>query len=376
METQARYVEKDWNYVVSLMPGNLESLCSTMLALSRKREVVSAQDYLRICMAYSVCDMSLRQTAAWATATGVARLSDVAVLKRLRAAPEWLGSVLAEWFYQHGLTEHAPGLKVRILDATVVSKPGSHGTDWRLHLRMDLSERRIEQVELTDEHQGERLERHTINKNEVILGDRAYATNSGIAHVLQSGGHVVVRSKWNNLALKTQTGDRLDILSLLETMTNDEIGDWPVLLEHEKHDYPLRLVAIRKSDQAAEKTRRELKKEARKKGRSLKSETLKAASYIFVITDLPKEDITCIQVLELYRMRWQIELLFKRLKSILGFKRLRAKDDKLCQTYLLAKILGALVIDELTNQALSFFPWGFRLPKTSAQPLAFVCNMR
>ena len=157
-----RYVEGDWNYILSLMPREFESLCSTKLALSRKREVVSAQDYLRLCLAYSICDMSLRQTAAWASATGVAHLSDVAVLKRLRAAPEWLGSVLAEWFYQRGLTQETPGRKVRILDATTVSKPGSQGTDWRLHMRMDLTERRIEQVEVTNEREGERLDRHTI----------------------------------------------------------------------------------------------------------------------------------------------------------------------------------------------------------------------
>ena len=111
MEKQ-RYVEDDWNYVVSLMPRELESLCSSKLALTRKREIASAQDYLRMCLAYSICDMSLRQTAAWASATGVAHLSDVAVLKRLRAAPGWLGSVLAEWLYQRGLTQETPGRKV------------------------------------------------------------------------------------------------------------------------------------------------------------------------------------------------------------------------------------------------------------------------
>jgi hypothetical protein len=247
-----------------------------------------------------------------------------------------------------------------------VSKPGSQGTDWRLHLRMDLTKRQIEQVEITNEHEGERLDRHTITPDEVILGDRVYATNKGIAHVLQAGGHVVIRSRWSGLALKTQTGGRLDILSLLETLSPDEIGDWPVQLEYEGRNYSLRLVAIRKSDQATEKTRRELHREARKKGRNLRSGTLKAAAYVFVITDLPKDEVTCLQVLELYRMRWQIELGFKRLKSILGFKRLRAKDDKLCQTYLLAKLLGALVIDELSDQALSFFPWGFRLPQSPA----------
>jgi len=361
-----RYVEQEWNYVLSLMPRELESLCTSKLALSRKREVVSAQDYLRLCLAYSICDMSLRQTAAWASATGVAHLSDVAVLKRLRAAPEWLGSVVAEWFYQRGLTQGTPKGKVQIVDATTVSKPGSHGTDWRLHLSMDLTKRQIEQVEITNEHEGERLDRYTITPDKVILCDRGYATNKGIAHVLQRGGHVVIRSRWSGLALKTQTGGRLDILSLLETVSPDEIGDWPVQLEYEGHTYSLRLVAIRKSDQATEKTRRELHREACKKGRQLKSGTLKAAAYVFVITDLPRDEVTCLQVLELYRMRWQIELVFKRLKSILGFKRLRAKDDKLCQTYLLAKLLGALVIDELSDQALSFFPWGFRLPESTA----------
>ena len=190
------------------------------------------------------------------------------------------------------------------------------------------------------------------------------AFDKGIAHVLDKGGHVVIRSKWT-LNLKTQTGSRLDIIPLLETLSPDEIGDWPLRLDYKNKTYSVRLVAIRKSSQAIEKTVRALHKEARRKGKQLKNETLKAANFIFVVTDLTQKEMSCSQVLELYRMRWQIELVFKRLKSILGFDRLRAKDDKLCQTYLLGKILGALVIDELTGQALNFFPWGFRLPSSS-----------
>jgi hypothetical protein len=370
MENQ-RYVDEEWPYILSFMPQNMEALCETKLALSRRREIGSAADYLRLCMAYSVCDMSLRQTAAWASAIGLAELSDVAVLKRLRTASEWLGSVIAEWLHERGLGRGAPGRKVRIVDATTVSKPGSSGTDWRLHMRMDLNERRIGHVELTGESDGERLDRHTIVSDEIILGDRGYATSKGIAHVLKSGGHVVIRSRWS-LDLQTQTGGRFDMIALLDTLAPDEIGDWPVRLEYEGAPYSLRLVAVRKSSHATEKTQRELRREARKKGRTLKHETLKAAVYIVVVTDLPSEELTCIQVLELYRLRWQIELMFKRLKSILGFDRLRAKDDKLSQTYLLTKILGALVIDELSGKALDFFPWGFRLPASSTEPLAII----
>jgi len=364
MENQ-KYVDEEWPYILSLMPEKMEVLCESKLALSRRREITSAADYLRLCMAYSVCDMSLRQTAAWASASGLAELSDVAVLKRLRAAPGWIGSVIAEWLYERGLARDVPCRKVRVVDATTVSKPGSKGTDWRLHMRMDLKERRIGQVELTGESEGERLDRHAITSDEIILGDRGYATSKGIAHVLHAGGHVVIRSRWN-LYLHTQDGCRLDMLSLLETLAPDEVGDWPVRLEYLGTQYSLRLVAIRKRAHATEKAQRELRREARKKGRTLHRETLKAARYIVVVTDMPKEELTCIQVLELYRLRWQIELMFKRLKSILGFDRLRAKDDNLSQTYLLTKILGALVIDELTGKALDFFPWGFRLPASSA----------
>jgi hypothetical protein len=307
--------------------------------------------------------MSLRQTAMWASVVGLGQLSDVAVLKRLRAAPEWLGAVLAEWFYERGLTKAGKG-KVRLLDATVVSQLGSTGTDWRLHLRMDLDERRIKQVELTDGKGGERLDRHEIESGEIVLGDRIYATNKGIAHVLNAGGHVVVRSTWSNIKLQTQSGGKLDILALIGTLTQDEIGDWPVVMEHEGKRYLLRLVAIRKSLAAAEHSRRDLKREAKKKGRQLRQETLKAAGFVFVVTDLGFDEASPVEVLELYRTRWQVELMFKRLKSLLGLSNLRAKDERLCQTYLLSKILGALVVEELSGQALVFFPWGFRLYRT------------
>jgi len=350
------------------MPENLDSLCVSKLAMSRRREISNAGDYLRLCMAYSLCDMSLRQTAAWAAATHLADISDVAVLKRLRAAAPWLGAVVAEWLYQRGLTQDTPAYPVSVVDATTVSIPGSSGSDWRLHLRMNLSKRCIQRVELTSAHEGERLNRHPVAENEILLGDRAYATTAGIAYILNAQGHVVIRTRWR-LPLKSPKGSRLNILDLFETLGRDEIGDWSVQLIVDGVSYPLRLVAIRKSDEATEKSRRKLRRNASKKQCVLKKESLRAAGFIAVVTDLSQNEFSCSQVLELYRMRWQIELAFKRIKSILGFKRLRAKDDELCQTYLLTKILGALVIDELSGQALNFFPWGFRLPHAPIEPL-------
>jgi hypothetical protein len=369
-----QYVEDEWPYVLSLMPDNLEELCTSRLALERRREITNASDLLRLCMAYSICDMSLRQTAAWAAATGLADISDVAVLKRLRATPAWLGAVVAEWLYRRGISPGAPVRTLRIVDATTVSAPGSTGIDWRLHLCLDPIERQIRRVELTTAKDGERLDRHPVAAGEVILGDRGYATVAGIAHVCAAGGHVVIRTRWT-LPLESPGGRRIDMVSLLETLDRGEIGDWPARMSHKGSAYPLRLIAIRKTDEASEKTLRELRREARKKHGTLKPETVRAARFIAVVTDLSPDEFSCVQILELYRMRWQIELAFKRLKSIVGFNRLRAKDDALSQAYLLAKILGALVIDELSGQALDFFPWGFRLPEPAGEPVADACAL-
>jgi hypothetical protein len=314
--------------------------------------------------------MSLRQTAAWATAIGICQLSDVAVLKRLRQAGDWLGELVAQWFYQRGLSAIETTWPVRVVDATTINRPGSQGTDLRLHMVMDLRRRRFVGAELTDSSGGERFDRHAIRAGEIILGDRAYATNRGIGHVLENGGHVVVRCTWSNIKLQTIKGKAFNILRVLSTLDRQEVGDWPVLLKHGDKRYSLRLVAIRKTLQAAEASRQRLLKAANKKGRTVMRETLRAAEFVFIVTNLPAATLPAREALELYRLRWQIELAFKRLKSLLELGNIRAKDKKLTQTYVFAKILGALVVEELSGQALDFFPWGFRLCRKPCFPVA------
>ena len=360
---------------MSLMPGDLEESCRSKLAIKRRREVESAQQLLRMCLAYGVCDMSLRQVAAWAEATGVGSMSNVAVLKRLRNAADWLGYVVAQWLIERGLTTNVPECRVRIVDATTVSEPGSRGIDWRVHLGFDLKAQRITEVELTDRYEGETLVRHRVCDEEVLLGDRGYAHRRGIGSVLSRDGHVVVRAHWSNLALKSVGGKALNVVALLETLGPNELGDWPVELEEGGRRYCVRLVAVKKTEAAAEKERTRIRKEARKKHRRVDTRALRAAGYIYVLTDLPPERLPAIHVLELYRLRWQIELMFKRLKSLLNLQGLRAKDPQLARTYILSKLLAALVIEELMGDALSFFPWGFRLPRQSTEPLAHVCSV-
>ena len=103
-------------------------------------------------------------------------LSDVAVLHRLEKAADWLGGVVVGFLRERGLTHRVPGLSVQVVDATAISRPGSKGTDWRVHVSLDLAEEWITGVEVTDVRGGETLDRHEVKPGQVVLDYAAYLT--------------------------------------------------------------------------------------------------------------------------------------------------------------------------------------------------------
>jgi hypothetical protein len=368
-------VGSEWRHVLGLLPVDVDETAFARLAIRRRREIGSGSDLLRLVLGYSLCDMSLRQTAAWAKVVGFANLSDVAVLKRLRQASEWVGHLVVRCLEHRGLAPGAPRVAVRIVDATTVSEPGSKGTDWRVHVGLDLASERITSVELTGPEGGETLTRHEVNAGEVVLADRGYAQRAGIASVLRCDAHVVARIGWQNFPLETAAGASFDVFALLETLGPAEIGDWPVRFSHDGRVFPVRLIAMRKSLAATEWEQRRARHEAKKRGRRADARTLHAAGFLFIITDMPHHALPATEALELYRLRWQIEIAFKRLKSLLHLDHLRAQDPALARCYLYAKLLAAILIDDLCERAPSFFPWGFSLLPSPPQPLALTAAL-
>jgi hypothetical protein len=364
----------DWPYVVDLMPADLEQSAVDQLAFRRRRGIASATDLLRLALCYGFCDLSLRQTAMQAALLGWGELSDVAVLNRLRHAADWLGYVVLRYLADRGLTRDVPAWPVRVLDATTIAAPGSRGTDWRLHLGLDLAHLALTSAELTGAEGGETFTRHAVAAGEILLADRGYAHRQGVASVLDRQAHVVVRLNWQNFPLTTRSGRALDLVAIAEGLAPDEIGDYDAQFRHKERDYPVRLLILRKSPAAALKAQRQLGHEATRKGRQLDPRSLRAAHFVYVLTDLPRTQLPAAQGLELYRLRWQIEIAFKRLKSLVHLDRLRAKDRALARAYLYAKLLGALIVDDLSRGALAFFPWGYRLFPTAHQSLALAAD--
>ena len=370
-------LEHEWPYLLSFLPDEqvLEDTARSWGAIQRRRAVGRASTLLRLALVYGFCGYSLRQTAAWAEAAEVASLSDVALLNRLRKTPDWLGHLLALKLAER--VTHVPEnqTRVRLIDATTVSAPASKGTDWRIHLDFDLGALAISEIQLTARDGGESLFRYEFEPGELVVADRGYAHRPGLAHVLDSGAHFLVRLNPLTVPLQKPGGAPFDLVAALRGLPEAEPEGFDLEIRpHLKEKIPaipVRLVALRKSEEAAEAARQKVLKEAARKGRGLRPQTLELASYVLVVTSTKEAELPASEALEIYRFRWQIELVFKRIKGLLKLETLPAKDPNLARAFLFSKLLAAILLEDLTNDYLSISPWGYRLrPSPSAFALA------
>lgn len=335
---------------------DLEASAQSSGALVRRRQVKSASDLLRLVLGYAVCDWSLRLLGMWCVLWGVGSLSRNALRKRLRHCRQWLGQLIVAVLVGRSVRLPAKaGLRLRLQDATVVSRGGSQGTEWRIHLSLDLERGSLAGVEVTDAHGAETLARFAVQPGEIRIADRGYAYSRGLWAVLADGGQIVVRINWQNLPLEDENGTRLAVADWLREV--DKAGlpvqEKAVWLSTPQGRFPLRLVACALPPDKVAAARRRAQQAARKKKHTLDARTLLAAGFVILVTNLPATDWSAREVVELYRFRWQVEMYIKRLKSLLVLDGLRAQDPELAQTYLLGKLLGVLLLEEMNGYMVS-----------------------
>lgn len=358
-------VEYQWPYLLSFLDTDepLEDSAKRHGALTRKRRVNTADKLLQLALAYGFCGLSLRQTAAWAESSGIASLSDVALLNRFRKASDWLGHLVATKLAARSGSRPQHPLQLVLVDASTISAPGNTGTDWRIHLGFDLAAFMISDVKLTDGSGGETLKRYHVARGDVVVADRGYSRRSDLSAVARKHGDFIVRLNWNGVPLTEQDGKTFDIVSGVRSIREAAVGEFHLKLKPDPKqgvtDLPVRLVAVRKSEAAAAAARKKILHKASKRQTETDPRTLEMAAYVMVITSLSSDRLSAEEVLEIYRFRWQVELVFKRLKSLLDLDGLPAKDVDLARTFIFSKVLAALLLDDLTQAFVSFSPWGF-----------------
>ena len=359
----------DWKVLSSFLPEGWEGKARECGALVRARGVADASALLRTLLIHVGTGCSLAETAVRARQMGLARLNAAAVYKRLRSAEEWLRWLAEQMRGDLGMVAPRVGHRVRAVDATAVSEPGSTGTDWRIHYAINLQTLQCDFFELTDGQGGEAWRRFPVRAGDIMLGDRGYSNPPGVQHVVGAGGHVVVRLNRSSLPLWDAREQKFAVLQAARTLSPKQTGEWAAWVRPAAGPAIAgRLLAVRRSQQAADYARQQLRRIASKQQKPVSTESLEAAQYFFLWTSL-QATCSCAQVLELYRSRWQIELAFKRMKSILGLGHLPKKDPESCRAWLHGKLFTSLLVERLIAAAQTLSPWGYVLDAPT-EPLA------
>lgn len=330
---------------------DLEATAAYSGALIRRRVVQHAIDLLRIVLMYSVNDYTLQQVGIWGTVMELGSLCKTAVRKRICHCRVWIGLLIVLLLARQNLRiQQRAGVRVRIFDATKLSGPGQSKGEWNLHVGMDLGLLSLDEVQLTDIHQGETLTRWTFRPGEICLADRYYGVPRSLGVLFAGLASFVIRIGWQNLPLQNRDGTPFDLIAWLRVQSTDPAATPAqalVWVQTPQGRFPLRLISRAIPPEKAMRKRANLRTQAKQQKRKLDERSLLAAGFVMVVSNLPELQWSATEILDLYRLRWQVELFFKRLKGILQLDHLRTHDPELAQVYLLAKVLSALMIGEI-----------------------------
>lgn len=341
--------QEAWPYILTLLPPDFEETARQTRALVRCRNVPSAAALLRLALAYAVSDLSLKDVAAWAHATEVAEITGPGLFYRLREAESWLAQVLARTL-QADIPPVPVGLagRLRLVDATVLTGPGSTGTDWRVHANVDPIRGTLRSVEVTDAQGGESFLRFILEPGDIVLGDRGYAQARGIAAVHAAQAHVLVRIAPAAIRLCDPERRVLRLKDMVEVMPQTDAKEWAVLVPVPPDDAP--------KNQGWTLGRAKAWIPAR-----LVAARTRPGEVIWLLTTVPGPELPAMDVLRLYRLRWQVELKFKRLKSLLHLESLSTRSGPTAKSWILARLLAAALAQRLASPAGPLSPWGYEL---------------
>lgn len=332
-----------WAYALTFLPSDLEDL-GRRHGVERLRGFSSVGDLVRVILAWCQPGSSFRTTSAWARSSGIAKLSAESLFYRVSQSEGLLEAIMGR------MLESWRGLKssrrLMLVDATVLSGPASSGTNWRVHMLYDPCRAVPCGVQVTDWSEGETLSRHNLMPGDLVIADRGYGHFRGFLGALSKGADVLVRVEPCQMKLTGMDGKRVSLKALESQVPQTGSESFELVWNGPDRDCrKVRLVGTR----------------------------TKTCQVCWLATNLDQDALASSQAAELYRVRWQIELLFKRLKGLLDLDELRSREGPSVKAFIYAKLITAFLALRLCDESGAFSPYGYDIGNSSpAQPLAGV----
>lgn len=391
---------EDWSVIESFLPQNWQDLADEHKAMRKKKSTGfgNYRNLLRTLLLHSSKGYSLSETSARVKESGIANVSSVAIMNALRSSEGWLESLCKNLYSNVDLPVLASGVNMKICDSTIITEQGKTGSQWRIHYGISLPSFNCSHFLLTSHKgkgSGESLLKYPVEVGDCFIADRGYSRFDDVAYVQKNGGKIILRVHYrmlrfcdvgnegevskNNESNQSNNGnnikndngekDEFNLLSRLESSLkrSGQVKEWEVYLKSAATGELIkgRLCAIRKSDLQIEKSLKRLKEKASRKSRSkaMESKSLEYAKYIVVFTTLDKDICNAEEILNWYRARWQIELTFKRFKSLAGLGHLPKYNQQSSRAWLYCKLLISLLTEKMINYS-TISPWGYHISKS------------
>ena len=200
---------------------------------------------------------------------------------------------------------------------------------------------------------------------------RGFSNAKGLFHVTAAGADVTVRLAPTNVRILDSRKNSFGLDEHLTTVERTgQIAEWPATVadRHGGNTVKGRLCVLRKSAAAIELARKKLRRRAQKTGEEIRAQTWFRSQYVIVFTSVSKSRLSAEEVLALYRIRWQVELVFKRFKQLAGLGHLPKHDEASSRAWLYGKLFVALLTEKIISHAENFSPWGYNFEKTDPHP--------
>ena len=212
------------------LPTETIPMAREFKAFVRAKKVKTPEQLLRLVFLYCGLDKSLREVAGNFTLL-YERITDQSVADRLRACGPWMQALLRTMLRMPFEVVLPPGLRFVVIDASSIQAPGATGTDYRLHISMDLVSLEFIEVLVTDVHTGETLKHFTLREGDVAVTDRGYAHAQGMHAAVSRGAHLIVRLNPFSVVLRDPMGEPLDLAAALKHQRTETIRSVEVVIQ-------------------------------------------------------------------------------------------------------------------------------------------------
>jgi len=207
---------------------------------------------------------------------------------------------------------------------------------------------RIDQLRVTGVDTAESLILFNLGLGDLVMGDRGFGKAKQLIETRKTGAHLAVRISPQHLKLWTRQSEAFDLVGALRTERDQTRLSFALEICDEKSNerIPVWVHAHHLNERQINRARRRIKRKASRNSRKTREQTLFLSEWVLVLTTIPPEELSADVILELYLVRWQIELVIKRYKSLLDGADLRAKrGSPLAKVYLLGKLIFAVMVE-------------------------------